>query len=158
MYDKLDMHAFMMVWHTELMIACTQVLKKQLPQSDANLTAESKGIPLAYELARQLNVPYVVARKSIKLYMTNPVSVKVKSITTEKLQTLYLSQEDADKLKGKKVIIADDVISTGESILSLEKVSEDAHTPIIAKSAGLAEGTAAERTDITYHDKLLLVD
>jgi len=118
------------------------------------LTAESKGIPLAYELARQLNVPYVVARKSVKLYMTNPVSVKVKSITTEKIQTLYLSQEDADKLKGKKVIIADDVISTGESLLSLEKLTEAAGGTIIAKSAVLAEGTAADRTDIIYLEKL----
>ncbi len=152
--DKLDIAAFIMFSDIELTIACAQELKKKLPDCDVILTAESKGIPLAYELARQLNVPYVVARKSVKLYMTNPVSVKVKSITTEKIQTLYLSQEDADKLKGKKVIIADDVISTGESILSLEKLTEAAGGTIIAKSAVLAEGAAADRTDIIYLEKL----
>ncbi|MGN0620568.1 MAG: phosphoribosyltransferase family protein [Porcipelethomonas sp.] len=152
--EKLDIAAFVMFSDVEITVSCARELIKKLPECDVILTAESKGIPLAYELARQLGIPYVVARKSVKLYMSNPVSVNVKSITTESVQTLYLSEDKAAMLKGKRVLIADDVISTGESLIALEKLTEAAGGNIAAKAAVLAEGEAADRTDIIFLEKL----
>lgn len=152
--DSLDIAAFIMFSDVELTVACAGELIKKLPECDVVLTAESKGIPLAYELARQLNIPYVVARKSVKLYMTNPISINVKSITTEKVQTLYLSQEDVERLRGKRVLIADDVISTGDSLRALEELVKSAGGNIAGMSAVLAEGEAADRTDIVFLEKL----
>ena len=119
--DTLDIAAFVMFSDVELTVKCTQELLKKCPEFDIIITAESKGIPLAYEAARQSGKNYIVGRKSVKLYMTDPIAVDVKSITTEKLQTLYLSQEDVARLNGKRVLIVDDVISTGESLTALEK-------------------------------------
>ena len=99
---------------------------------------------------------YIVARKSVKLYMKNPVAVEVKSITTDKKQTLYLSEKDMNELKGKRVLIADDVISTGESLNSLVALVEKAGGNIVCKSAVLAEGDAADRKDIVFLEKLPL--
>lgn len=154
--EKLDIAAFIMFSDTELTVAASQELLKKCPDFDVILTAESKGIPLAYEMSRQSGKPYVVARKSVKLYMTDPVSVSVKSITTAAEQTLYLSREKAAMLKGKKVLLADDVISTGESLASLVRLTEAAGGEIAGKAAVLAEGDAADRDDIAFLEKLPL--
>lgn len=154
--EKLDIAAFVMFSDTELTVAASKELLKKCPDFDVILTAESKGIPLAYEMSRQSGKPYVVARKSVKLYMTEPVSVTVKSITTAAEQTLYLSQEKAAMLKGKKVIFADDVISTGESISALVKLTEAVGGEVAGKAAVLAEGDAADRDDIVFLEKLPL--
>ncbi len=154
--NKLDIAAFVMFSDVELTVACARKLIEKCPQCDVILTAESKGIPLAYEMARQLEIPYVVARKSVKLYMKDCVSVNVKSITTAKEQTLYLSADKAEMLKGKRVLILDDVISTGESLIALERLTEEAKGNICAKAAVLAEGDAADRDDIIFLEKLPL--
>lgn len=154
--DKLDIAAFIMFSDVEITVACARELAEKCPEFDVLITAESKGIPLAYEMARQTGKPYVVARKSVKLYMTNPVSVTVKSITTANEQTLHLSEESAELMKGKKVLILDDVISTGESLKALEKLVESAGGNVVCKAAVLAEGDAADRDDIVYLEKLPL--
>lgn len=154
--DKLDIAAFVMFSDVELTVACAGELIEKCPQCDVIVTAESKGIPLAYEMARQLEIPYVVARKSVKLYMKDCVSVNVKSITTAKEQTLYLSADKAEMLNGKRVLILDDVISTGESLIALERLTEEANGNICAKAAVLAEGDAADRDDIIFLEKLPL--
>lgn len=154
--EKIDIAAFVMFSDVELTIAASGELLKKCPDFDVILTAESKGIPLAYEMSRQSGKPYTVARKSIKLYMSDPVAVTVKSITTAAEQTLYLSAEKADMIKGKSVLIVDDVISTGESLKALEKLAEGADGKIAAEAAVLAEGEAAERTDIIFLEKLPL--
>lgn len=154
--DKIDIAAFVMFSDVELTVACAENLLKLCSAFDVILTAESKGIPLAYEMARQSGKPYVVARKSVKLYMSDPVAVKVKSITTENEQTLYLSQEKAEMISGKRVLIVDDVISTGESLIALEKLTSSANGNIVGKAAVLAEGDAAERKDIIFLEKLPL--
>ena len=148
--DKLDIAAFVMFSDVEITVASAEALLKKCPEFDVILTAESKGIPLGYEMARQSGKPYVVARKSVKLYM------KVKSITTAAEQTLYLAADKAEMLRGKRVLIADDVISTGESLTALEKLVEAAGGEIAAKTAVLAEGEAADRTDIVFLEKLPL--
>ena len=154
--DKLDIAAFIMFSDVEVTIAAAEELLKKCPEFDVILTAESKGIPLGYELSRQSGKPYVVARKSVKLYMTDPIAVTVKSITTAAEQTLYLAAEKAEMLRGKRVLIADDVISTGESLKALEKLVEAAGGNIAAEAAVLAEGDAADRTDIVFLEKLPL--
>ena len=154
--DKLDIAAFIMFSDVEITEVCAREILKKAPDFDVIITAESKGIPLAYEMARQSGKNYFVVRKSIKVYMTEPISVKVKSITTHNEQTLYLSQEDASQMKGKRVLIVDDVISTGESLNALEKLVEEAGGIIAAKAAVLAEGKAAYRTDIVFLEKLPL--
>ena len=154
--DKLDIAAFVMFSDVELTVKCAEALLKKCPDFDIIVTAESKGIPLAYEMSRQSGKPYVVARKSVKLYMTDPIAVTVKSITTAAEQTLYLSQEKAAMLKGKKVLLVDDVISTGESLTALEKLTAAAGGEISGRSAVLAEGDAADRKDIAFLEKLPL--
>ena len=153
---KLDIAAFVMFSDVEVTVAAAAELLKKCPDFDMIITAESKGIPLAYEMARQSGKTYVVARKSIKLYMTNPISVKVKSITTSNEQVLYLAEDKAEMLKGKRVLIVDDVISTGESLTALEKLTEAANGNIVAEAAVLAEGDAADRDDIIFLEKLPL--
>ena len=152
--EKLDIAAFIMFSDVEVTVACAEALLKKTGDFDIILTAESKGIPLAYEAARQSGKNYVVARKSVKLYMTNPISVSVKSITTANMQTLYLSGEDSQRIKGKRVLILDDVISTGESLTALEKLTEEAGGTVAVKAAVLAEGDAAERDDIVFLERL----
>ena len=154
--EKLDIAAFIMFSDVEITVASAEELLNKCPEFDVILTAESKGIPLAYEMARQSGKPYVVARKSVKLYMTNPVAVTVKSITTASEQTLYLSAEKAEMIKGKNVLVVDDVISTGESLKALEELVSSAGGNISAKAAVLAEGDAADRTDIIFLEKLPL--
>ena len=154
--EKLDIAAFIMFSDVELTVAAAEELLKKAPEFDIIITAESKGIPLAYEAARQSGKNYIVARKSVKLYMTEPISVHVKSITTEAVQTLYLSQEDVEKIRGKRVLILDDVISTGESLTAVEELVNEAGGNIVGAGAVLAEGDAADRTDIFFLEKLPL--
>lgn len=154
--DKLDIAAFIMFSDVEVTVAAAAELLKKCPDFDIILTAESKGIPLAYEMARQSGKNYVVARKSVKLYMTDPVEVEVKSITTANVQKLCLAAEKAEMLRGRKVLIVDDVISTGESLKALEKLTQAAGGDIAAEAAVLAEGDAADRDDIIFLEKLPL--
>ena len=151
--DKLDIAAFVMFSDVELTEACARELMALVPACDYILTAESKGIPLAYEMSRQMKVPYVVARKSVKGYMTNAISVQVKSITTASIQTLYLDGDKAAWLKGKRVLIVDDVISTGESLRALQQLADAAGADIVGNAAPLAEGDAADRKDIIFLEK-----
>ncbi|MBQ8917165.1 MAG: adenine phosphoribosyltransferase, partial [Oscillospiraceae bacterium] len=119
----------------------------------------SKGIPLLYEMAAQHGENhYLLARKAPKLYMKNVFSAKVKSITTAADQTLYLDGADAEFMKGKRVLIVDDVISTGESLLALENLVQQAGGNIVGRMAILAEGEAADRKDLIYLEKLPLLD
>lgn len=154
--DKLDIAAFIMFSDVELTVKCAEELLKKVSEFDVILTSEAKGIPLAYEMARQSGKPYVVARKSVKVYMTNPVSVNVKSITTKDEQMLHLGDEKAAMIRGKKVLVVDDVISTGESLTAMEKLIEKAGGIAGDRCAVLAEGDAADRTDIVFLEKLPL--
>ena len=154
--DDLEIAAFIMFSDVELTVACAAELLKRVPDFDVILTAESKGIPIAYECARQSGKPYVVGRKEVKLYMTDPIKVEVRSITTDHVQTLILSKEDVELIKGKKVLLLDDVISTGESLTALERLAEKAGGIITARAAVLAEGDAAERHDIIFLEELPL--
>lgn len=154
--DKLYIAGFVMFSDVELTQAVAKELLAKVPEFDVILTAESKGIPLAYEMARQSGKNYVVARKGIKLYMVNPHEVDVRSITTARAQKLYLDDFDVARLKGKKVLVVDDVISTGESLASLEKLLEYAEGEVAARCAVLAEGAAADRKDIVFLEKLPL--
>ena len=157
--DKFDIAAFVMFSDVELTVACAKELLKKVPQYDVIVTAESKGLPLAYEMARQTGggMRYIVARKMPKLYMRDPVGVDVRSITTAAEQKLWLDKNEADYIRGKRVLIADDVISTGESLSALVKLVDYACGNIAAKCAVLAEGDAAERKDIIYLEKLPLI-
>ena len=137
--EKIDIAAFIMFSDVEITVESAKLLLERAPEFDVILTAESKGIPLAYEMARQSGKPYVVARKSVKLYMRDVVSVTVQSITTAGEQVLYLDGEKAAMLKGKRVLLADDVISTGESLNALEKLTAVAGGEIVGKTAVLAE-------------------
>ncbi len=154
--ENLDIAGFIMFSDVEITVRTAEELIKKVPECDVIVTAESKGIPLAYEMARQLGKKYFVARKSVKLYMSDPISVNVKSITTEKMQTLYLDKDEAEQLKGKRVLIADDVISTGESLNAIRKLVEKAGGNIVGQCAVLAEGDAGDRDDIIYLERLPL--
>ena len=154
--EKIDIAAFVMFSDVELTVAASEALLKKTPDFDIILTAESKGIPLAYEMARQSGKPYVVARKTVKLYMTDPITVTVKSITTAAQQTLCLSKEKAEMLDGKRVLLLDDVISTGESLTALERLCAEAGGEPAGRAAVLAEGDAADRDDIIFLEKLPL--
>ncbi len=154
--EKLDIAAFVMFSDVELTIACATELLKRVPEHDVLITAESKGIPLAYEMSRQSGKKYLLARKSKKLYMKNTVEVQVNSITTAHLQKLYLDADDMEYLKGKRVLLVDDVISTGESIHALEQLVKQAGGEIVGKACVLAEGDAAQRKDIIFLEPLPL--
>ncbi|MGI6403860.1 MAG: phosphoribosyltransferase family protein [Oscillospiraceae bacterium] len=154
--ESLDIAAFVMFSDVELTIACATELLKVVPEHDVLITAESKGIPLAYEMSRQSGKRYLLARKSKKLYMKNTVEVPVNSITTANLQKLYLDADDMAYLKGKRVLLVDDVISTGESIHALEQLVNYAKGEIVGKACVLAEGDAAQRKDIIFLEPLPL--
>lgn len=141
----------------EICAEAAPLLAAKLPAADIIITAETKGIAIAQELARVLQMDYfVVARKTAKPYMNSTLQVDVNTITTQKKQTLYLDDLDCKRLHGKRVIIVDDVISTGESLLALEKLVQCAGGNLVAKAAILAEGAAKERQDIIYLDYLPL--
>ncbi len=149
--NTLDIAAFIMFGDVELTVSCAKELLARAPEHDILITAEAKGIPLAYEMARQSGKNgYLIARKGVKVYMRNPVSVSVKSITTAKMQTLYIDEHDAFLMKGRRVLIVDDVISTGESLKALEALVSKAGGNIVGRMAVLAEGDAQKRKDITF--------
>lgn len=154
--DKLDIAGFVIFGDVEMTVAAAAELIKKCPEFDAIVAPEAKAIPLAHEMARQSGKPYYICRKGAKLYMQDPVSVNVRSITTDKEQTLFLDSLEGNKLTGKRVVVLDDVISTGESLLAVEKLLEKFDTNIVAKAAILAEGDAAERDDIIFLEKLPL--
>lgn len=154
--EKLDIAAFIMFGDVEITEKAAQELLKICPEHDVVVTAEAKGIPLCYEMARQGCRKYVVARKGVKVYMRNPIEVTVKSITTANVQKLYFGENDAQFLKGKKVLIVDDVISTGDSINALCELVEKTGAKIVGKATVLAEGDAKDRKDIIYLDELPL--
>lgn len=155
--DELYIGAFVMMGAQELTVACARDLLKLAPEYDYLLTAEAKGIPLIHEMARQHgDKQYIVARKVPKLYMTGVFETEVQSITTKGTQKLYLDTLEADMMKGKKVLIVDDVISTGESLKALEILVEKAGGHVVGKMTVLAEGDAQKREDITYLEKLPL--
>lgn len=157
--DNLYIGAFVIFGDVELTCACARDLIKIAPEHDVIITSESKGIPLAYEMARQMGVnKYILARKMQKLYMSNVFSTEVTSITTAKKQTLYLDGEDAEFMRGKRVLIVDDVISTGESLRAIETLVEHAGGNVVGKMAILAEGDARTREDIKYLQVLPLFD
>ena len=157
--DDLYIGAFVIFGDVELTVACARELLKRAPEHDIMLTAESKGIPLVHEMARQSGVNrYLLARKAPKLYMKNVFSTRVKSITTEKEQILCMDQADADLMKGRRVLVVDDVISTGESIKALETLVTQAGGTVAGRMAILAEGDAQQRDDLIYLEKLPLFD
>lgn len=149
--DELYIAAFVIFGDVELTVACARELIKIAPPHDILITAEAKGIPLVHEMARQSgDVKYLIARKAAKLYMKDIFSVEVQSITTAKKQTLFMDSEDARYMKGKRVVIVDDVISTGESLRAVEKLVKEAGGEVAGRMAILAEGDAKYRDDITY--------
>ena len=155
--DSLYIAGFVIFGDQELTVACARELLKKAPEYDYIITAEAKGIPLAHEMARQAgDKKYFLARKGPKLYMTGVFESSVKSITTAKEQKLYLDTADAELMKGKRILIVDDVISTGESLLALEKLVEKAGGIIAGRMAILAEGDAQDREDLVYLEKLPL--
>ena len=153
--DTLKIGAFVIFGDPELTTASAAALVERCPEHDVLITAESKGIPLAYEMARQEGVnQYLIARKAPKLYMKNVFTTNVNSITTEKQQILCIDQKDADFMKGRRVLIVDDVISTGESLRAIEELVRQAGGNIVGEMASLAEGDAQTREDILYLEKL----
>ena len=155
--DDLYIGAFVIFGDCELTTAAAKALLEKAPKYDYIITAESKGIPLAQEMAR-LNgdAKWMLARKGVKLYMQDVVCVEVKSITTTNVQKLYLDGNDAAMMRGKRVLVVDDVISTGESLHALEELVKAAGGNIVGKMAILAEGDAQTREDIIYLEKLPL--
>ncbi len=154
--DTLDIGAFIIFGDVELTIAAAKEIIAKCPDFDYIVTPEAKSIPLAYEISRQSGKKYFVIRKKPKVYMTNPVTVEVKSITTASVQTLILDGSDGEEIRGKKVLVIDDVISTGESLAAVEKLLEKFDVNIVGKAAVLAEGDAADRDDIIFLEKLPL--
>ena len=155
--DTLSIAGFVIFGDQELTVACARELLKKAPEYDYIITAEAKGIPLAHEMARQHgDAKYILARKGPKLYMRDIFSVSVQSITTAKEQKLYLDGADAALMQGKRILVVDDVISTGESLKALEALVEKAGGEICGRMAILAEGDAQERPDLIYLEKLPL--
>lgn len=157
--DELYIAAFVLFGDIELTEKCAAALYERAPEHDVMITAESKGIPLVCDMCRLSGRNrYVLARKSVKLYMRNVVSCETKSITTGATQTLYIDGDDAEYMKGKRVLIVDDVISTGGSLASIEKLVNQAGGIVVGKMAILAEGDAINRKDIIALEKLPLFD
>ncbi len=154
--EKLYIAAFVMFSDVELTVACANALLEKVPEFDVIVTAESKGIPLAYEMSRISGKMYIPARKGVKAYMQNPVIVEDQSITTSGKQMLVMDKKDIKYMDNKRILIVDDVISTGGSLLALEQLVNKSKGKIVCRSAVLAEGEAAERTDILYLEKLPL--
>ena len=153
--DTLYIAGFVIFGDQELTVACARELLKKAPKYDYIITAEAKGIPLAHEMARQAgDAKYILARKGPKLYMRDIFEVSVQSITTAKEQHLYLDGADAELMKGKNILLVDDVISTGESLRALEALVVKAGGNICGRLAILAEGDAQNREDLVYLEKL----
>ena len=157
--DDLYIGAFVIFGDVELTCACAEQLLKVAPDFDYMVAPEAKAIPLIHEMARQSGRnTYFLARKSPKLYMNGVFEAEVKSITTAQSQKLYMDGSDADKMKGKRIIIVDDVISTGESLCAVEELVGKAGGTVVGRLAILAEGDATERDDIIFLEKLPLFD
>lgn len=154
--EHLDIAAFIIFGDVEVTVAAGEELLKKVKEFDVIATPEAKSIPLAYELSRQSGKPYVVARKGPKVYMREPISVNVTSITTQHEQHLYLGVDEVALMKGKRVLIVDDVISTGESLDAMKKLITEAGGIISDCCAILAEGDAANRNDIVFLEPLPL--
>lgn len=154
--EKMSIAAFVMFSDVELTVACAKALLEKVPEFDIIVTAEAKGIPLAYEMARQSGKNYIPARKGPKLYMEKPVIVEDRSITTQAQQRLVIDQKDLDAMDGKRILIVDDVISTGGSLHALETLVGHSRGQIVGRAAALAEGDAAGRTDIIFLEELPL--
>ena len=145
--------AFIMFGDAELTVACARDLLKLAEELDYDylLTAEAKSIPLIHEMARQSGAEkYFIARKGPKVYMPDPISVEDRSITTLGVQQLFLGRDDADLIKGKKILIVDDVISTGGSLHAMETLVAKAGGTVAGRMAVLAEGDAKNRDDIKF--------
>lgn len=157
--DKLSIGAFVIFGDPELTTAVSKALLERAPEYDYLISAEAKGIPLVHEMARLAgNQKYFLARKTPKLYMTGVFEVTVRSITTAKEQKLYLDTADAELMKGKRILIVDDVISTGESLRAIEELIARAGGEICGRMTILAEGDAIDRDDIVYLEPLPLFD
>ena len=155
--EDLMIGAFVIFGDPELTTACAEALLAKVPEYDYMITAEAKGIPLIHEMARLAgNQKYMLARKGTKLYMRDILDVKVNSITTNREQHLYLDGNDAALMKGKRILIVDDVVSLGDSMHALEQLVEAAGGIVCGRATILAEGDAAERTDLVYLEKLPL--
>ena len=155
--ENLSIGAFVIFGDPELTTACAKALLERAPEYDYLISAEAKGIPLVHEMARLAgNQKYMLARKSPKLYMTGVLEVTVQSITTAKEQKLFLDTADAELMRGKRILIVDDVISTGASLHAVEELVKAAGGLICGRMAVLAEGDAQDRKDIIYLEKLPL--
>ena len=157
--DDLYIAAFICFGDAELTVACAKELLKLVPKKDYDymFTAEAKSIPLIHEMARQSKAKkYFIARKKQKAYMPDPIHVEDRSITTSGVQTLYLGRDDAELIKGKRILIIDDVVSTGGSLMAMEHLIELAGGIVAGRVTVLAEGDAGERFDIKYLGKLPL--
>lgn len=157
--DDVCIAAFILFGDVEVTEAAAKELLARAPKFDVLFTAEAKSIPLIYEMAKQAGMnEYVVARKAPKLYMEDLISTDVDSITTQGIQTLCIGKRETEMIRGKDVLIVDDVISTGGSLLSMSALIEKAGGNIVGKMAVLAEGDAMERDDIIALHKLPLFD
>jgi adenine phosphoribosyltransferase len=156
--DKLAIASFVMLGDTELVEKCGDALFYQLDirelDIDIIVVPEAKGIALAHCVSNHMSVDYVVARKGVKGYMTDPMVEKVQSITTVEMQTLVLDKCDVEKLDGKNVCIVDDVVSTGGSILGLQKILEKINCKVVCKAAVLLEEAGYDKDDLVYLEKL----
>ena len=157
--DNLQIAAFILYGDVEITKHAAKELLARAPEFDVILTAASKSIPLVYEMAsRTEKGEYHVALKAVKVYMGTPLKMTVNSITTQQEQSIYIGEDDVAKLKGRRVLIVDDVISTGESLKALEGLAAKAGANVVGKMAVLAEGDAYDREDITVLGKLPLFD
>lgn len=152
--DSVSIASFVILGDTELVVKVAPALVEKLPPFDVLLTPEAKGIPLAFEISRLLDTNYIVARKSIKAYMNDPIIEKVNSITTQNPQIICLDGKDIEQIRGKRVAIIDDVISTGESVNAVARLIEKAGGQVVAKAAILAEGEAGDNNEIIFLQKL----
>jgi len=157
--EELQIAGFIIFGDVELTVHCAKELLKRVPDYDYILAPEAKSIPLLYEMTKQAGRnKYILARKGRKLYMKEPFEVQVRSITTDHVQTLCLDKTDADLMKGKRILILDDVVSTGESLEAVKKLAEEAGGIVVGAAFVLAEGDAAKRDDVIYLQKLPLFD
>ena len=156
--DKIDIAALIIFGDVELTVHAAKELLARVPEFDYIITPEAKSIPLAYEMSRQSGKKYFVARKKPKIYMKQPVAVNVTSITTQGVQTLILDSVEGEEIREKRVVIVDDVISTGESLGAVEKLLAKFDCNVVAKAAILAEGDSYGRDDITVLGYLPLLE
>ena len=154
--EHMDIAGFVMFSDVEITERAAQALLEKCPPHDVIVTAESNGIPRSFDMSLIFCRDYVVARKGVKAYMEDPIHVEVKSITTDHVQKLYLSKADVENLKGKRILIVDDVISTGESLAAMEELLHEIGGKVVGKACVLAEGDAKDRTDILYLEPLPL--